>query len=509
MSCAPCLRAKQINACAENLILGSGTADTAYDVYIKHSSGHTDVFEVTSDNAGLITINTSDYTFPEGSSFEIWAVLHGASITEREELTFVQNDATIPGLCVTFDAIAIANSSDGCNFKAEENLISIVDEATEQRKPCICVTQAMWDGAGGGKTLSGTYDEITAALIAGIDTETYSAVRITDFQTIYDQPDFDNAGTAKVAVVTKTSSVTEPLLIGLLNTHTLKPEAYSALYPKDQIRYDISFSQTEVMAAPAKGRITERIDHLNNRTDYDHRHVLFLRYESAPASGIFNQYKDNGGATQEFTTFQFAQEIIDGFPEGFSNNNYIGDYAILFSLYTNPFLLSNNVFGKIAEANQMPTYTVNNTFGETASSNYFLADVVNSIFGDQLASNTFNGIYDSIMGNDCINNSFFNGAFNTSIFGNQFSDNKGGLITSCVFGNNCGSNDFGFNINQCLFVDNAQNNDFINDINSVDFTLSTHVYAQYHCSIFRNAALVQRLSYIDAADTLTIVNPNS
>jgi hypothetical protein len=258
MSCVPCLRAKQINTCAETLILGTGTADTAYDVYIRQSFQHTDVFEVTSDGAGLITIDTTKVTFPEGVSFEIWAVLHDASITEREEITFVQNDATIPGLCVTFDSIAVVKA--GCIFKAAENLISIVDEATEQRKPCICVTQAMWDAVGGGKVLSGTYAQIVTALTAGINLNVYSAVLITDFQTIYDQPDFDNTGAAKVAVVTKTSSVTEPLLIGLLNANTLKPEAYSALYPKDQIRYDITFNQTEVMAAPAKGRITERID---------------------------------------------------------------------------------------------------------------------------------------------------------------------------------------------------------------------------------------------------------
>ena len=101
---------------------------------------------------------------------------------------------------------------------------------------------------------------------------------ITDFQTCYDQPDFDYYQNAITSVTTYHTSAIEPILVLATSSNTLSPDAYQPLYPNDKIKYDWTWNQTEVTLNPAKGRITERIDEFNNRTDYDHRTILFKRY---------------------------------------------------------------------------------------------------------------------------------------------------------------------------------------------------------------------------------------
>lgn len=493
--CSPCLQVCRVPICTSEIILGSiSSVSTDVKIIIENKTkGGKKIVSTQSDGAGLVTLVTADLGLMADQTYEISVILASATaLCDTETLTIGSSTASC--VSVIFENIKDENN---CQVTFESQTLAAIVAGENANVECCWL-----------ETLEGTYAQIVAALTAGIDTEKYSHVLITDFQTIYDQPDYDNTGTAKGVVVTKTSAVTEPLLIALLDANTLQAEAHSALYPKDQIRYDISFSQTEVMATAAKGRITERIDHLNNRTDYDHRHVVFKRYESVPASGIFNQYKDNGGASQEFTTFQFAQEIIDGFPGGFSNNNFIGDYAILFVPYGNPFLLSNNVFGKNAEDNKTPQYTVNNTWGETANSNVFTNDISGCVFGINFTGNRFTGLYDLVFGNNCSSN-IFSGPISGSTFGNQFSNNIGCLIALSTFGNNSGENNFGTVIAFIIATDDFQNNSFLNVMSGIDFTGATHVYFPYHCSIFANAALVPRLSYFDAADVLTVITPTA
>ena len=100
---------------------------------------------------------------------------------------------------------------------------------------------------------------------------------MTDFQTCYDQPNYDNLGNPITTGNYKTGT-TEPILLLATSTTGFSPTVYSTLYPKDKISYDITWNTTEVTGSPAKGRITERIDEKNNRADYDFRAVQFIRY---------------------------------------------------------------------------------------------------------------------------------------------------------------------------------------------------------------------------------------
>lgn len=280
-----------------------------------------------------------------------------------------------------------------------------------------------------------TYSQITNLISSSGLTEG-SFYLISDFQTIYDQPDFDVYGSPKVSVTTKTGD-TEPILVLATSNNTLSLNAWSLSYPNDKISYDVTFSQTEVMSASAKGRITERVDNMNNRTDYDHRSVLFKRYETINGSSIFNSYKDTGFASIELPTFNDLTS---------DNNNYLGDYA------NSPvwgFLLSNNVFG--------PSFSYN-TFGGGSNNNtlyYVLFAKLNRIggnFSDNVISNNF---YFNQIGINCTGN----------IISNTFSDNNIGDS----FINNQISGPFRENSIGFAFYSNVITSFFVRNITSVYF----------------------------------------
>lgn len=100
---------------------------------------------------------------------------------------------------------------------------------------------------------------------------------MTDFQSCYDQPNYDNFKNPIFTGNYMTGN-TEPILLLAISTTGFSQTVYSTLYPQDKITYDITWNTTEITNSPAKGRITERIDNFNNRTDYDHRNILFKRY---------------------------------------------------------------------------------------------------------------------------------------------------------------------------------------------------------------------------------------
>jgi len=132
----------------------------------------------------------------------------------------------------------------------------------------------------GGMT-GGTYNSVTysylTTLITGSSLQSGSFYLINDFQTCYDQPDFDYNNNAIIGSNYKQGPV-EPILVLATSANTISEIAYQPAYPKDRILYDWTFSTTEATNGPAFGRITERIDEFNNRTDYDHRNILFKRY---------------------------------------------------------------------------------------------------------------------------------------------------------------------------------------------------------------------------------------
>ena len=123
-------------------------------------------------------------------------------------------------------------------------------------------------------------------LISNSSLSSGSKYIITDFRTCYDQPDYDFNGTGITSSNTYKMAEVDPIIVLATSENTLDPSAHQPSYPKDRIRYDVYWNQTEVTGGTAYGRITERIDEFNNRTDYDHRNIRFKRYRSRLLDGV-------------------------------------------------------------------------------------------------------------------------------------------------------------------------------------------------------------------------------
>jgi hypothetical protein len=164
----------------------------------------------------------------------------------------------------------------------------------------------------GASVIDITYNElVTLQSTQGLTIGSYYL--ITDFRTCYDQPDYDVNNTPITTGIYKEADI-EPLMVLALDVDVLSQDAYQPLYPNDSIKYDITWNTTEVTSGEAYGRITERIDEYNNRTDYDHRTILFKRYKtyfpSDKQQGIININDANVIGTNTLFTELTVGDVI-------------------------------------------------------------------------------------------------------------------------------------------------------------------------------------------------------
>jgi hypothetical protein len=210
-------------------------------------------------------------------------------------------------------------------------------------------------------------------LITGGNLQVGRTYILVDFQTVYDQMDFDAGGSLKPTLTTKTGSV-EQIWVYALSSNQIAKKAYSATYPNDQIQYDWTYNATFVNGSPAKGRISERIDENNNRTDYDHREIKFIRYDDG--AGNFTVINDNGNASGEFLTF------VQNFTGGIVKDNWLGDFYSIGALFGQEY--GNNVFsGEFVISNNSSSLFYNNTFSGNVYNNTFSGEVYNNTFSGE------------------------------------------------------------------------------------------------------------------------------
>jgi hypothetical protein len=264
---------------------------------------------------------------------------------------------------------------------------------------------------------------------------------LTDYETIYDQPDFDALGLPKAVVTTNTGAV-EPLILRAVTQFDISGMVQSVVFPLDKIQYDWTFSSTEVMGAPAKGRIIERVSGNysggtgNNRASYDHREVVFKRYETFAGSGVYTVINDNGEASDN-AILTFAK----------NKNMYLGGIVDSSSF---PFLLSNNIFDLNCYDIIIGADSWNNTFGGGSYGTSFGLSCRNNTIGANFNNNT--------IGNSFANNTIGDFFENQNI-GNSFSGNNIGINS---LGNTIG-NDFQTNTIGDTFSNNSIGNDFANN----------------------------------------------
>jgi len=339
---------------------------------------------------------------------------------------------------------------------------------------------------GGGSYEEVTYSELYSIYTGGTLTPG-GYYLITDFQSIYDQPDFDYNSTPIITGNSKTG-ITEPLLVFATSSTTLSNQAFSPLYPKDKITYDITFTTTEVSNTPAKGRITERIDEFNNRTDYDIRNILFKRYrlytirQELPLNGQIELQAD-GTVSGQGTTFT-ALTIGDVI---FMNGNG--------QLYEITGITDNTTMG--VSGDTIITFGCCNTFykaiEETNGTGYFgirrpnvkSSDVIEySTFGDAISSGyaknnyvgNYSNNYQNVGSNTFLlpNNVFLEGSYESNKFGDYCYNNTFGTDNqNNTWGDYCyenvSTNDIDGNIIGHYFYRNLINVNLVNNIIGTEF----------------------------------------
>ena len=388
----------------------------------------------------------------------------------------------------------------------------------------------------------GTYAQFVAEANNGVLTPGRFYL-MTDFQTCYDQPNFDTNG-IPITIGNYKTGTTEPILLLAISTTGFSPTVYSTLYPQDKISYDITWNATEVTDNPAKGRITERIDQFNNRADYDFRAVQFIRYV-----GYFSEQYYPGKINLDGTTgLVTVSETGTTFTNDFTVGDIFGIYApgingmASFQYYEISSIVSNGemyVTGRtLTNVNdayysagiRLPDYmnpfqcnitgTTNDgfaeyyTFNDGANYNTYLGNNIdynifilsnnvflsgpyeNNTFGGNVVSNTFNNGMDSnIIGPYCQGNIITND-FDGNIIGSYFqfniidcdmeSNQIGNYFQNNMLGDADGQ-DFDFNRIGSYFTNNFltfNNNDFIN--NNIGDTFNNNLID----SGFRNNTIV-------------------
>jgi hypothetical protein len=367
----------------------------------------------------------------------------------------------------------------------------------------------------------GTYDELYS-FATGETLTAGSYYLMTDFQTCYDQPNYDVNGTPIATGNYKTGS-TEPILLLAISTTGFSPTVYSTLHPQDKISYDITWNITEVTGGPAKGRITERIDQFNNRADYDFRAVQFIRYVGYFSEQFYNGKINLDGTTGQVTTAQSGTSFTTDFTvgdifgvyspgiNGIASFQYYEISSIVSNVemyvtgrtlanvsnvyysagirlpdYMNPFQCNitgttNDEFAEyytFNDGNNYNTYLGNNIDYNIfiLSNNVFLSGPYeNNTFGGNVVSNTFNDVMNSnIVGPYCQYNIITNN-FDGNIIGSYFqyniidcdmdSNQIGNYFQNNMLGNADGQ-DFDFNRIGSYFTNNFLTNingDFINN----------------------------------------------
>ena len=366
-----------------------------------------------------------------------------------------------------------------------------------------------------GVLASVTYSELVDNITGGTLTPGRFYL-MTDFQTCYDQPNYDNTKTPITTGNYKTGT-TEPILLLAVSTTGFSPTVYSTLYPNDKITYDITWNTTEITSGSTKGRITERIDNFNNRTDYDNRSILFKRYygysyyENEPLSGLvgisgitgttavlygntgttFNSNLSTGNivSVQNLNPSFFevisvesdSLAIISGVTISVTTDSpyYQGNEDSIMSYYQ-PNIRQDqveeyttfdyvNLYGGGAVNNYIGNYS--NLYLEFGVGDFLLANNVfindddyvyrNNTIGDRSYNNTFNDDCDNNQIGDSFYNNSTNDDFDGNIIGENFNNN---YITSNFNNNRIGSDFYSNTLIGFSFYRNNIGNDFNNNV---------------------------------------------
>jgi len=303
------------------------------------------------------------------------------------------------------------------------------------------------------------------------------------------------------------SGIVEPLIITALSNQRISTEVQSPTYPQDFLNYEIVDTTTQ---GGDMGRIYYRKDNvINISTYYDWRNIVFRRWETALASGIFTVLTDNGFAFQDFYTFNNSTIATN------CKNSSIG---VLTPAINGG--LNNNIFGTNFTDNIIDSDSYNNTISDNFNENYIginfaVNSIGNGFFGNYI-NNSFNG---NTIGNNFVANKIGNDFANSTI-GNNFTYNivdagfdSNILVNNCFqniiesnFSNNTIGNNFTDNKISGGFLNNQINDNFTtnsveNNFSGFNLLIATWVYMpNFSKQILKNQGGTFTITFLSAGN---------
>ena len=424
-------------------------------------------------------IVNSQYNIPTQISGSNNIIVEGSSVTGNNNTT--ETSAFIVGSNNTVSPDAINSVILGSNITATDSDTVYTDNI--QVSPGSTI-----NGVPIEDIISGTVDVLYSELLNLIITSSLvpdQVYKITDFQTIYDQPDYDSTGLPKTPVTL--NGTVQPLYVRAYDNATLYDKV---VYYKSNVidaTYNYGWSITEINGSPMKGRITYLKDTLGNESPFDHTEILLKRYETINGSGNYDSYKDTGfgnidvisingydnkcGTNENWNDFWIPNNLVNGYGNSLISNSFnttiIGDNNILDSYSLRNTLIGNeNLIGRYSSDNivrgDKNTITGNSNLLNNASSNniiYGNSNTINDgenneIIGSFLLTSNNNQILignrNKIInsGTNILSNSSFN-FLNESCANINLTDSNTNTFTSCflINLNFSSSNIFGFNSN--------------------------------------------------------------
>lgn len=191
--------------------------------------------------------------------------------------------------------ITVAEEPAGDNCAFGGTRISVVNKDTNE----VIETQYVCTSGNDSVFELITYEALKTKIDTN-DLEPGKLYKITDFQTIYDQPSYVTGGDdLDPNVETKYANI-DPIVVAATSVNTLDTFASQPGNPDDIIRYEVDYTLPFNTGTPTKGRITYRKDNMGNECSWDFKTILFKRWIS---SGYVIDVFDNGGTLSEDTVF--------------------------------------------------------------------------------------------------------------------------------------------------------------------------------------------------------------
>jgi len=261
-------------------------------------------------------------------------------------------------------------------------------------------------------------------------------------------------------------------------------------------------------------------------------------------------------SSTEYADFKTFSPVIGEFMNTYElccqSNHFESFKADNINWFANASILMNNVFF-LKYDEYYSLYINSNTFGVGCCNNTFYGDVADNIIGNSFMRNIIqDGFYVNVISNSfsrnilnvafnyniigasCSNNIFENNIlfntignsfqnnfihlqFNSNNIGRSFRTNNVGMsMFSNKIGTSCELNTIAMSCQYNQLDDGSSSNIIGNNFKyntgimiSIDFTLASHVYQGYSCTLFKRQDLTYKLRYFDNSDVQIIVNANA